>query len=89
MCDSHPVLENASSDWPYFLGYNKVEARQDATDILMFRNDPLLSVWEYGEDRSAAFTTDCAPHWGPVIWLEWSGHQPFWNNLFRWLARSS
>ena len=84
----HHILKNIPSKWPFFLGYNKVKSRPEATEILRLDNDPLLSVWEYGKGRSAAFTTDCAPHWGPVSWLKWSGYGTFWNNLVGWLARS-
>lgn len=84
----HPILKNVPSEWPYFLGYNKVVPRKEATNILAFDNDPLLSVWQYGDGRSAAFTTDCAPHWGPVAWLEWPGYPVFWNNLIAWISKS-
>jgi len=84
----HPILENVPSQWPYFLGYNRVLPRKEAASILMLDEDPLLSIWEYGEGRSAAFTSDCAPHWGPVVWLEWPGYPVFWNNLIAWISKS-
>jgi len=83
----HPIVKNVDLAWPYFLGYNKVVSKKGATDILKFGKDPLLSVWEYGDGRSAAFTTDCAPHWGPPVWLEWNGYHIFWNNLIKWLLK--
>ena len=85
---NHAVLKNTPSEWPYFLGYNKVVPREDATTVLAFDRDPLLSVWQYGSGKAAAFTTDCAPHWGPAVWLEWTGYPVFWNNLVAWVSRS-
>lgn len=82
----HPILAGLPAEWPYFLGYNQVVAKPGATTVLAFEHDPLLVVGQYGKGRSAAFTTDCAPHWGPAAFLEWSGYGPFWSNLVRWLA---
>ena len=85
---THPVLRDMPADWPYFLGYNRVIPKDTATTVLKLDDDPLLSVWQYGEGRSAAFTTDCAPHWGPKAWLEWNGYNTFWNNLIAWVSNS-
>jgi uncharacterized membrane protein len=82
----HPILAGVPTEWPFFLGYNKVTPREKATTILQFERDPLLTVWEYGSGRSAAFTSDCAPHWGPNEFLEWNGYAIFWNNLILWLS---
>lgn len=87
--NGHPILNDVPSAWPYFLGYNKVIPRAEATTILAFDSDPLLSVWSHGDGRSAAFTTDCAPHWGPIAWLEWPGYPVFWNNLVAWITKST
>lgn len=85
----HPILAGLPAQWPYFLGYNRVLPRREAETVLAFGADPLLSVWSLGAGRAAAFTTDCAPHWGPVAWLEWKGYPRFWNNLACWLARNN
>ena len=85
----HPILKNMPSKWPFFLGYNKVKPKKEATTILKFEKYPLLTVWEYGKGRTAVFTSDCAPHWGPVQFLEWNGYAPLWNNLVEWLAKEN
>ncbi len=82
----HPILNSLPAKWPYFLGYNRVLPKPDATVVLAFESDPLLSVWSYGKGRSAAFSTDCAPHWGPAAWLAWPGYRPFWGNLVSWIG---
>jgi uncharacterized membrane protein len=87
VCDkNHPVMKGLESGWPFFLGYNRVELKKGATELLTFGSDPLVAVQEYGKGRSAVFTSDCAPHWGPEQFLEWEGYSIFWDNLVNWLA---
>jgi uncharacterized membrane protein len=83
---NHPVLKNVPSSWPFFLGYNRVIPKKGAKVLLRVGNDPLLCAWERGKGRSAAFMSDCAPHWGPPGFLQWKGYGIFWNNLAAWLA---
>ena len=84
---AHPVLDGVPEPWPFFLGYNKVKPREEAEVVLSFGADPLLALWEHGDGRAAAFTSDCAPHWGPPGFLEWEGYPRFWCNLVEWLAK--
>jgi uncharacterized membrane protein len=83
---SHPVLEGVPEEWPHFLGYNRVTPDAGAEELVRIADDPLLVVGEEGEGRSAAFTSDCAPHWGPPAFTDWEGYGPLWSNLVRWLA---
>ncbi len=83
----HPILAGVPSAWPHFLGYNRVAAR-DGEVVLAFDEDPLLVVAERGAGRSAAFTSDCAPHWGSPEFMVWDGYTDFWDNLIGWLARA-
>jgi uncharacterized membrane protein len=82
----HPVLAGVPADWPFFLGYNRVAPKAGAETVLAFGPDPLLSVWIHGKGRAAAFTSDCAPHWGPPGFLDWAGYPVFWNALVCWLS---
>ena len=84
---SHPILNGVPADWPFFLGYNRVNIKKNAKTILGLGKDPLLAVWNFKKGRTAAFTSDCAPHWGPAKFLEWKGYGRFWNNLVDWLAQ--
>ena len=36
--------------------------------------------------RACAFATDCAPHWAPVEFCEWSGYSVLWKNLVDYLT---
>lgn len=84
---AHPVLAGLPAAWPFFLGYNRVTVKDGATELVRVGTDPLLAVWDYGQGRAAAFTSDCAPHWGPPGFLQWPGYAVLWNNLIRWLTR--
>lgn len=84
---SHVVLEGIDEDWPYLLGYNLTKPREGSTVVLTAGNgDPLLVVRQYGAGRSAAFTSDCSPHWGSPQFVTWRSYQRFWAQLVGWLA---
>jgi uncharacterized membrane protein len=83
----HPVLDGVPEDWPALLGYNRVTARPGAEVLVRCEADPLVACGEYHAGRSAVFTSDCAPHWGPPAFLDWPGYDPLWANLVAWLAR--
>lgn len=80
-----PVIDGLSNDWPWFLGYNRVKAKDGAETVIGFDEDPLLVTGEFGQGRSAAFTSDCTPHWAGEF-VKWSGYTQFWDQLVRWLA---
>jgi uncharacterized membrane protein len=83
---SHPVTADLPAEWPYFLGYNRVTVDESATELVRVDEDPLVAVGTHGDGRSAVFTSDCAPHWGPQAFVDWAGYDPLWAHLVRWLA---
>lgn len=84
---AHPILEGLPSEWPYFLGYNRLTARPGAAVPLSTETgDPFLALATPGEGRTAAFASDCAPHWGSRAFCEWSAFGRFWAQLVEWLA---
>lgn len=83
---SHPVTADIGDEWPDFLGYNRFESDADATEVVRIGDDPLLVVGEHGDGRSAAFASDCAPHWGPMEFVEWDHYPALWTGLVDWLA---
>jgi uncharacterized membrane protein len=84
----HPVLAGLPADWPALLGYNRVTARPTASVVVTCGDDPLIACGDYHAGRSAVFTSDCAPHWGPPAFMDWPGYGPLWSNLIAWLARA-
>lgn len=82
----HPAVSDLDDDWPDFLGYNRFETDDDADELVRIDDDPLLTVGTHGDGRSAAFASDCAPHWGPMEFVEWDGYPRLWAGTVRWLA---
>jgi uncharacterized membrane protein len=82
----HPVLDGVPHDWPALLGYNQLTAKPAGQVLVRCDADPLLTVGSHGAGRSAAFASDCAPHWCPPGFMAWPGYDPMWGNLVGWLA---
>ncbi len=83
--EGHPILAETPADWPYLLGYNRLVPDGGET-VLTVGRDPLLVVDEHGAGRTAAFASDCSPHWGSPEFMAWSGYGPFWDGLLSWLG---
>ncbi len=83
----HPALaEVPASGWPALLGYNQVEPREGTELLVEVGADPLLAVATVGAGRSAAFTSDLAPHWAPPEFMAWDGYMALWLGVLTWLA---
>jgi uncharacterized membrane protein len=82
----HPVLDGVPEDWPPLLGYNRLAAKSATRVLVRCGADPLLTVGSHGAGRSAAFASDCAPHWCPPAFMSWPGYDRLWANLLRWLC---
>ena len=68
------------------LGYNKLIPKADSAVPVTVNGDPLIVLGRYGKGRACAFATDCAPHWAPVEFCEWSGYSALWKNLIDYLT---
>lgn len=86
---THPVISDIEGPWPDFLGYNRLQVDEDSNELVRLGDDPLLVVGEHGDGRSAAFASDCAPHWGPTEFVEWNHYPTLWASLVQWLAGES
>lgn len=86
----HPILQDVPSDWPYLLGINEVELKDDATVECVLklpeeqRNLPLLVTGQHGKGRTVAWTSDMSEHWLPPAFLDWPGYQKLFANMIRW-----
>lgn len=85
----HPILAGIPSEWPLFLGYNKLSAKPDAQVLLSVDDDAFVTVGKHGKGRVAAFASDCSPHWGTVSFTKWENYPKFWGQLVAWLASSN
>ncbi|RGC64857.1 cytoplasmic protein [Dorea longicatena] len=82
----HAVLGGIDTEWPLILGYNKTIAKPEAVIPVKVEDNPFIALGEYGKGRSAAFTTDCAPHWAPPGFCQWPGYGKIFCNLAKWLT---
>jgi uncharacterized membrane protein len=82
----HPVSAGLPEEWPTLLGYNRVLLKPEATLVAEVGGDVLLAVWDFEEGRTAAFTSDCGPHWCPPNFLEWPGYGQLWRQLVSWMV---
>lgn len=84
---SHAIVDGLPEEWPALLGYNRVVPDDGAKELVRVDEDPLVVVGEHGEGRSAAFTSDCAPHWGAPGFTDWEHYDRLWTNLVNWVAK--
>lgn len=83
----HPIFAEITGRWPYFLGYNQLRASARGIVLATAGDDVFIAVGEFGRGRSAAFASDCGPHWGPPPFVEWEHYPRFWSNLVHWLSQ--
>jgi uncharacterized membrane protein len=83
---AHPTVAGLP-DWPHFLGYNRATLRPDAHLVASFGDDPCIAVRHVGAGRTAIFSSDCGPHWGPPVFVNWPGYPKLWVNLVTWLRQ--
>jgi uncharacterized membrane protein len=81
----HPALGGAGAFGP-LLGYNRVAARDEADVLVTCGNDPLVAVWECGEGRAFAYTSDCGPHWASRPYADGATYGQLWQGLVGWAA---
>jgi uncharacterized membrane protein len=82
----HPAIAELPGDWPHFLGYQRLIAKEGAEVLLTVGADPFLTLGYHGNGRTAAFASDCSPHWGSPEFTGWDHYADFWSGLAGWLA---
>jgi uncharacterized membrane protein len=85
----HEVLAGIAGEWPFFLGYNQLTAKPDAELVMSIEGDPFLVLGRHGDGRTAAFASDCSPHWGSPEFLAWEHYARFWGQLVDWLGANA
>jgi len=83
-----PILQGIRLDQiPPLRGFVLTYQKSGAQQILSGTGaNPILSIWQYGLGRSAAFTSDLRSKWG-APWIGWSQYQQFLAQLVRWTQR--
>ncbi|MDO4276865.1 MAG: glutamine amidotransferase [Eubacteriales bacterium] len=85
--EKHPVISGISPLITGILGYNRATAKPEADVLLSYEGDPILALGSFGQGRSAAYATDCAPHWSSPEFSDSEDYRTLWRNLIRWLAK--
>lgn len=83
----HEAIKNLPKEWPHFLGYNKTKATPKGEILATIGDDPFIAVGEFGKGRSAVFTSDCAPHWGPEEFVSWEHYDELWKGILDYLTK--
>lgn len=88
--NSHEVIQNVFSEGsPDLLGYIASTPKPAATVILESpRNDPILTVWQYGLGRSIAWNSDGTNEWTGNF-AGWANYAALWRNLIDWTISES
>lgn len=87
---NHPILLGIEGDWPYLLGVNEVDVKDEAAVECVLtlpeaqRSLPLLVTGQHGEGRSVAWTSDMSEHWLPPAFLAWPGYKTLFSNMIDW-----
>jgi uncharacterized membrane protein len=86
--EDHVITAGLDKKWPMFLGYNQFKAADKAVVLAKSKenNDPFLVAGKFKKGRTAAFASDCAPHWGSKDFIEWDQYDKLWGQLIDWLA---
>jgi len=68
---------------PNLQGYVRFDAKPSADEILQVDGkDPLLVRWQYGLGRATVFASDAKTRWS-TDWVNWTGFDTLWTNIFR------
>jgi uncharacterized membrane protein len=65
----HPVFSGIKGAFPKFLGYNRLKAKDGSSVLATVGADVFIAIASIGKGRSAAFASDCGPHWGPPAFV--------------------
>lgn len=83
----HEMIEGLPAEWPHFLGYNKTLPIEGHEVLVTIGGDPLIAVGEFGKGKSAVFTSDCAPHWGPPEFINWEHYDQLWKGILDYITK--
>jgi len=86
--NDHPILSNLDRvEDHFFLGYNRIRAKENAQVLTKYMDDPIIIVGTFGKGRTMAFASDCDLHWGGSF-VNSQNYPRFWRQAIRWLAKA-
>lgn len=82
---NHEIIKDVAVDGlPKMLGYIASTKKETATSILVSdENDPILTVWQCGLGKTAAFNTDVENKW-TRNYSGWEKYKLMWENIIKW-----
>lgn len=86
----NPIMDGIDA-LPRLLGYVAATPKTAAQVVLRAPDpygDPLLTVWQYGLGRAAAFTSDATARWA-AEWVTWPDFSRFWGQMVSWTITGS
>lgn len=87
--EGYSIMKELEGEWSYLLGYNQTEAKKDAKVLMKYGDAPILAVGDYGEGRTFAWTSDCAPHWMPEEFCKSEPNKEMWLKVFEWCVQKN
>jgi uncharacterized membrane protein len=84
--DRHEIVQDFPEVWPPILGYNKLTTKAGAEVIAEINGDPFICVGTYGEGKTMAWASDCAPHWLPAEFCDWEYNKVLWSRLLSYIT---
>ncbi len=88
--NSHEILEGIFDEGsPSLLGYIAATPKPASTVLLESdREDPILTVWQYGLGRSVAWNSDGTNEWTGNF-AGWDNYAALWRNIIDWTISDS
>lgn len=86
---NHPILSRvAENGMPSLLGYIGASAKDTAKVILKSdEDDPILTVWQYGLGKTAAWNSDITGKWSGNF-ISWNKNINLWQNLINFTVEN-
>lgn len=88
--NSHEIIKDIFTDGsPSLLGYIAATPKPSSTVLLESdREDPVLTVWQYGLGRSVAWNSDGVNAWTGNF-AQWENYPALWRNIIDWTISDS
>ncbi|HYF81955.1 MAG TPA: VWA domain-containing protein [Clostridia bacterium] len=83
--NAHPVLAGAAEQGlPTLMGYVAATPKSTSRVVLASdQDDPILTVWQYGLGKTAAWNSDINGKWSRN-YVGWDNNIKLWQNLINW-----